>query len=261
MLRCNPLKTTSKEYQLDVFLDESDVSAMISHDFFRLFSWFCIVCTWNPPFPRTIVFMCLTRVCFLAFGWWCLTVVFSIKTFLTLICFLWLVVQFNDGAVRWELSDPRSHLDGVGRSYDVNVDFGRRSTASYTAGSSQESYHQKSWIFSPSLPHWTPPLMLLCSFHRRAHTNARRLCQGQRGLEVRGDGAGSFILMDIHVGRTGRHRWDYPASADTLRRSNTNRQKVLGLCIVDNCQVRELVDCSGSSRIFTINLSLLRCPQ
>jgi len=42
------------------------------------------------------------------------------------------------------------------------------------------------------------------------------LCAGERRLEVRRDGLGQTILVDIHTGRVRWHGWHYPASAHAL---------------------------------------------
>lgn len=49
---------------------------------------------------------------------------------------------------------------------------------------------------------------------------------GEGGLEVRGDGAGSLVPLDLHSGGSGGHRGHHPASAHSLRRSGADRQKV-----------------------------------
>lgn len=84
--------------------------------------------------------------------------------------------------------------------------------------------------------------MFLCSLHRRAHANARRLGESQGRLEVRGDGVRPAVLMDLHAGRAGRHCRNHPAGPDALRRPNTHRQEVLGLCLVYGRKVR----CTGN---------------
>lgn len=148
-------------------------------------------------------------------------------------------LQSNYGTIRRKLSDPWPDLDGVRRDHDVDVDVGRWSTAArHATRPRQEPDHQESRLLAPPLPDGAPPFVLLRPLHRRAHANARRLGESQGGLEVRGDGAGPSVLMDFHAGRAGRNCRNHPAGPDALRRPNTHRQEVLGLCFVYGRQVR-----------------------
>lgn len=52
------------------------------------------------------------------------------------------------------------------------------------------------------------------------------LLAGKRGLEVRGDGAGSAVSLDFHPGGLGGHRGHHPASTHPVRRSGAHRQEV-----------------------------------
>jgi hypothetical protein len=45
-------------------------------------------------------------------------------------------------------------------------------------------------------------------------------------LEVRGDGAGPAVPLDLHPGGAGRHGRHYPPGADPLRRPSSYRQEV-----------------------------------
>lgn len=49
---------------------------------------------------------------------------------------------------------------------------------------------------------------------------------GEGGLEVRGDGPGPAVPLDLHPGGTGGHRGHYPAGAYSLRRPDAHRQEV-----------------------------------
>ena len=51
---------------------------------------------------------------------------------------------------------------------------------------------------------------------------------GERGLEVRGDGPGPVVPLDLHDGRRGRHRGHHPPGAQPIRRPKSNRQRTLG---------------------------------
>lgn len=42
------------------------------------------------------------------------------------------------------------------------------------------------------------------------------LCAGKGGLEVRGDGAGPPVPLDLHSGSSGGYRGHHPASAHSL---------------------------------------------
>lgn len=46
--------------------------------------------------------------------------------------------------------------------------------------------------------------------------------QGERRLEIRGDGLRQAVPLDLHVGGVGRHSWDHPTGTDPLRRPGTN---------------------------------------
>lgn len=56
---------------------------------------------------------------------------------------------------------------------------------------------------------------------------------GQRGLEVRCNGAGSTVFVDFHISCGRRNRWHYSAGAHTLRRPTANRSQMFGSCNVD----------------------------
>lgn len=51
----------------------------------------------------------------------------------------------------------------------------------------------------------------------------RVLCAGERRLEVRRNGLGQTILVDIHTGRVRGHGGYYPTSAHAVRRPDTDR--------------------------------------
>ena len=51
---------------------------------------------------------------------------------------------------------------------------------------------------------------------------------GQRRLEVRGHGARPPLLVDLHVGGLRWHRRDHLASAEPLRRPDSDRPRILG---------------------------------
>lgn len=79
------------------------------------------------------------------------------------------------------------------------------------------------------MPPGDPQVVLLRALHSRAHQDAGGLHQGEGGLEVRGDGAGPALLVDLHVGGAGGHGRDHPAGAHALRRPHPHRQEVRGV--------------------------------
>lgn len=66
----------------------------------------------------------------------------------------------------------------------------------------------------------------MCVCFEPPYHRAIYVCTGQRGLEVRGDGARSIVPMDFHVGRSRRNRGHYSAGADAVRRPGADRSKV-----------------------------------
>ena len=66
-------------------------------------------------------------------------------------------------------------------------------------------------------------VLCLCQLHRGAHPGQGGRHQGQGGLEVRGDGPGPVVPVDLHDGRGGGDGRHHPAGAQPVRRPDTNR--------------------------------------
>lgn len=81
---------------------------------------------------------------------------------------------------------------------------------------------------------------------------------GKRRLEVRRDGVGPAVLVDIHVGRVRGHGGHHPAGAHAVRRPDTDRQKVQRISNVST-ELRPTVEkpsehidvCGATSTVYT----------
>lgn len=67
------------------------------------------------------------------------------------------------------------------------------------------------------------------SYNDRIYQSTNNCCvdTGEGGLEVRGDGPGPAVSMDLHVGSAGGHRRHHPPGTHPLRRPDTHRRQAL----------------------------------
>lgn len=143
----------------------------------------------------------------------------------------WSHTQFDNIRTIWrQLSNTRSHFHWIRRDINVSHIRCRSPTTRDTAWPSQKSNTKNSGLLSLNVSTRSASKLFLCSIYCWAHPNDWGFHKSQRGLEVRSHGLGQTVSVDIHVSRTGRYRWNHPASAHTLRRSNTNRQEIFRIC-------------------------------